>query len=465
MKTDRLITLLVLTLMAVTCGFLLLNARKRGGLEENPPWKSLSFTTNYASAYLGATLTDFSRACKGASSVLNEDKTKYMICNCEASRKLFTVQLIREIEVRSVMLVNLEHFSSGVKKFMLLGSKKYPTSEWRVLGEFEASPWRGTQHFDVPTQEPVRFLRFLWVTSHGDDSWCTLTVFKVFGVDVLETLTEDYGGDLDNLLHSLPEKALPVPPALVMPSPPFFTEVDARTDKAADWLNPLKEKEKLNGGAEIENLFRQVDAIIAVGSNSSGSGGTDDMCTDGDSSSCCDHNEVVDNNSTTCTLHEKEAHLSRSRCTCFSRTNLFSRMALSPRPFQGGAALQIIMQMSKHLKVLQQELEETFARQRDTERRLEKAETALGNVGKSFRDALRLSCNYRERLIDMKKEMDVMNSRLLLALESINQKGGDVTLRIWVVCFSVVALIALFASCVAPYSSISSRARRFTQRG
>ncbi|EKF38004.1 hypothetical protein MOQ_001802 [Trypanosoma cruzi marinkellei] len=465
MKTDRLITLIVLALMAVTCGFLLLNARKRGGREENPPWKSSSFTTNYASAYLGATLTDFSRACKGASSVLNEDKTKYMICNCEASRKLFTVQLIREIEVRSVMLVNLEHFSSGVKKFMLLGSKKYPTSEWRVLGEFEASPWRGTQHFDVLTQEPVRFLRFLWVTSHSDDSWCTLTVFKVFGVDVLETLTEDYGGDLDNLLYSLPDKALPAPAVVVMPSPPFFAEVDARADKTATWFHPLKEKEKLQGGAVLEKLFQEVDAIIAVGANHSGSGGTDDLCTDGRSSSCCDHDELVDNNSTTCTLHEKEPQLPRSRCKCFSRANLSSRMALSPRPFQGGAALQIITQMSKHLKALQQELEESFARQRDTERRLEKAEMALGNLGTHFRDALRLSCNYRERLIDMKKEMDVMNSRLLLAMESINQKGGDVSFRMWVVCSNVVAFIAFFASCFAPHSRISRRARRFTQRG
>ncbi|RNF26177.1 uncharacterized protein Tco025E_01577 [Trypanosoma conorhini] len=465
MKRDRLLALLALAVLTLTCGLLVVNSWTSGGREESPPGKSSSFTTNYAAAYLGATLTDFSRACKGASSVLNDEKEKYMICACEATRKLFTVQLIREIEVRVVTLVNLEHFSSSVKKFMLLGSKKYPTNEWRVLGEFEASPWRGAQHFDVPPQEPVRFLRLMWVTSHGDDSWCTLTAFKAFGVDVLETLTQDYGGEVEELLQGPLDRALPAPPSFVAPTPPASTGVDARASGPAAGLQRPSEGTKPRGDAALEKLFRQVDAIVLAGAGRSGNGSSDDGDAAADSSSRCDDGDFLDNASQTCMLHERQAFLSSSRCKCFPRPPLFGKMALAPKPFQGGTVLQIIAQMSKHLKMLQQELEEASARQRAMQARLESAEVAVASIRLHLRETLRFTCDYSERFIELKKEMDAVKARLALALEPRGRKGGRVTLQMWVACSNALAFVALLAACFVPRPTIPIGARRFTLRG
>ncbi|ESL11088.1 hypothetical protein TRSC58_01171 [Trypanosoma rangeli SC58] len=461
MKTDRLLTLLALALMAVTCSLLVVNSGTRDGREDNPKGKSSFFTTNYAAAYLGATLTDFNRACKGASSVLNDEKEKYMICACEASRKMFTVQLIREIEVRVVTLVNMEHFSSSVKKFMLLGSKKYPTNEWRVLGEFEASPWRGAQHFDVPTQEPVRFLRFIWATSHGDDSWCTLTSFKAFGVDVLETLTEEYGADVEELLQGPLDRALPEPPIFVVPTPPVYTEVDARASGLAAGPHRSNEGRTPRDDAALEKLFQEVEAITLAGTNCS----TDDNDAAGDFLNCRDYGELIDNVSIMCMLQERQAFMARSRCKCLLKPTLPVKMALAPKSFHGGTALQIITQMSKHLKVLQQELEEACFRQRETQARLEKSEAVVASIGVHFRDILRFTRDYSERLTEVKKEMDAVKSRLSLVLESRKHKGACATLKMWVACSNVLAFVALLALCFAPRSNIPIGARRFTQRG
>ncbi|RNF06730.1 hypothetical protein TraAM80_03753 [Trypanosoma rangeli] len=461
MKTDRLLTLLALALMAVTCSLLVVNSGTSDRREENPKRKSSFFTTNYAAAYLGATLTDFNRACKGASSVLNDEKEKYMICACEAARKLFTVQLIREIEVRVVTLVNMEHFSSSVKKFVLLGSKKYPTNEWRVLGEFEASPWRGTQHFDVPTQEPVRFLRFMWATSHGDDSWCTLTSFKAFGVDVLETLTEEYGADVEELLQGPLDRALPEPPIFVAPTLPVYTEVNDRTSGHAAALHHPNEGRKPQGDAALEKLFQQVDAIVSAATNCS----SDDSDAAGDFSNCCNYGEPIDNASIMCMLQERQAFMARSRCKCLLKPVLPVRMALSPKSFQGGTVLQIITQMSKHLKVLQQELEEASFRQRETQARLENSEAVIASIGVHFRNILRITRDYSERLTDVKKEMDAVKSRLPLVLESRKQKSACATLKMWVACSNALALVALLAVCFVPRSNTPMGARRFTRRG
>lgn len=146
-------------------------------------------TTNFASQYLGATVVTTHEACQGGSAVLSENVDKYMICPCTARRKLFVVQLVRDVEVRIVMIRNVEHFSGGVRNFTLLGSRTYPTTKWEVLGRFEAAHVRGRQYFEVAPHAPVRFVKFLWVTSHGSEPWCTMTAFQVYGIDVLETLT------------------------------------------------------------------------------------------------------------------------------------------------------------------------------------------------------------------------------------------------------------------------------------
>jgi hypothetical protein len=152
-------------------------------------------TTNYASGYLGARLVDHHHDAKGAQHLLSDDREKYMIIPCSAQRKLFTVQLSREIELHLVSILNLEYFSSTVKDFSILGSRTYPCLPpnclWRVLGNFQANQTRTLQHFFIERQDPIRFIRFLWVTSYGREQSCTMTSFHAYGVDALESFVVD----------------------------------------------------------------------------------------------------------------------------------------------------------------------------------------------------------------------------------------------------------------------------------
>eukprot|EP00796_Vickermania_ingenoplastis_P011625 gene11625-8013_t len=153
------------------------------------PLSSL-FTTNYASSFLGAGVIAGTPGCQGDAAVLVDKKDSYMLCPCAVPHKEFVVQLIREVTVKMFVLRNEEHFSSGVREFVLLGSNRYPTTHWVVLARLSAENHRGRQYFtQLKPHGPVRFLKFQWVSSYGSEPWCTLTSLHVYGVDTLESLT------------------------------------------------------------------------------------------------------------------------------------------------------------------------------------------------------------------------------------------------------------------------------------
>lgn len=161
---------------------------------------------NYASAFLGGQIVDHHEEARGAQNLLNDDRERYMLLPCRAQKKSFTVQLSRDVVVSSVSLANSEFFSSGVKNFTLLGSLQFPCQQpclWKVLGNYRANSTRNHQHFSVARQT-VRFIKFLWVSSTGSQLSCTMTSFRVFGIDVLDSLSE-FEEDDSNELNTEPK--------------------------------------------------------------------------------------------------------------------------------------------------------------------------------------------------------------------------------------------------------------------
>lgn len=199
------------------------------------------YTTNYASDFLGAGLITAPSVCQGASGVLSKSADRYMLCPCEARRKEFVVQLIREVTLETVVLRNSEHFSSSVRQFRLLGSRAYPTRRWVVLGTFEASHRHGSQYFHTfQSHWPVRFIKFQWTSSHGSEPWCTLTSFGVYGIDALESLSSTYAEE--------------APPAPSPPAPPSGEESVER--------ETLKEPAQLMNFSEFMSLEELFDFDI-----------------------------------------------------------------------------------------------------------------------------------------------------------------------------------------------------------
>jgi hypothetical protein len=165
---------------------LLLSTVVRG---DGLPTRLPSSSSNFASAYLGAKVVEHSSEMKGVHHLLKDDAS-YMIVPCNVERKRFTIQLSREVNVRTVVLSNLEYFSSTVESFMLLGSREFPcvsSCKWTVFGRFTANFTREPQTFDLASAHDmlpaVRYLRLLWLSSHGKELSCTLTTMLVFGYD------------------------------------------------------------------------------------------------------------------------------------------------------------------------------------------------------------------------------------------------------------------------------------------
>ncbi len=126
---------------------------------------------------------------KGAS-ILVEDDDKYMYAPCN-TEKSFVVQLSEDIIVDTVVISNLEHYSSTVKMFDVLASESHPTENWRWVARLSAEPRNGDQTFELAEGVPARYLKFHILAHYGDEYYCTLTYLRIHGRTMLESLKDD----------------------------------------------------------------------------------------------------------------------------------------------------------------------------------------------------------------------------------------------------------------------------------
>ena len=111
------------------------------------PLVQLRDRTNYASFDCSATLIRASKLTKSASAILSSKKDRYMLTPCSAKDKFVIIELCDEIQIDTVVLANLEFFSSMFKLFKVSAGTAYPESAgtWQELGMFRGSNVRGMQ--------------------------------------------------------------------------------------------------------------------------------------------------------------------------------------------------------------------------------------------------------------------------------------------------------------------------------
>ena len=131
---------------------------------------------NFASHSAGAVVLDKSPAsAKGYSHLLNDDKDKYGISQCD-EKKWVVIGLSEDILVTSVALANYEKYSSMLREFQLLASTSYPTEQWINLGVYEAQARLGEQTFNVTDSSVhTRYLKIKFNTHYGTEDLCTLS--------------------------------------------------------------------------------------------------------------------------------------------------------------------------------------------------------------------------------------------------------------------------------------------------
>ncbi|KAM1682614.1 hypothetical protein EV1_033549 [Malus domestica] len=146
---------------------------------------------NYASAAKGAKVLAFNKEAKGASNILGKDKDKYLRNPCSAEEKFVDIELSEETLVDTIEIANLEHYSSNLKDFEVLGSLAYPTNEWVFLGNGTAANNKLVQRFVLQQPKWVRYIKLKLLSHYGSEFYCTLSIIELYGVDAVERMLED----------------------------------------------------------------------------------------------------------------------------------------------------------------------------------------------------------------------------------------------------------------------------------
>lgn len=89
---------------------------------------------NFAAAEAGASVLASAPGIKGADRILQTDSDKYMSSSCSLPSKWLVLQLSEDIEVSVISTTSREHYAAGVEHFQVLGSDRFPTPQWVLLG-------------------------------------------------------------------------------------------------------------------------------------------------------------------------------------------------------------------------------------------------------------------------------------------------------------------------------------------
>ncbi|EER14485.1 conserved hypothetical protein [Perkinsus marinus ATCC 50983] len=150
---------------------------------------------DHASVNGGAKLLGAADGLSHPSDVLNGDDGKYMMCQCDLRKKWITFALDDDTYVEKIALDTKEYFSSTFRHLQILGSRKYPTDTWRVLGEIETDPTETQQWFDLSHTSRcakcyVKYIKIRVLTSHTMEGYamCTLTRVQIFGSTMIQSI-------------------------------------------------------------------------------------------------------------------------------------------------------------------------------------------------------------------------------------------------------------------------------------
>lgn len=150
---------------------------------------------NFASLDCAATIVKTNPEASGASSILNENKDKYLLNPCSVPNKFVITELCQDILVEEVAIANYEFFSSTFNKLRFSVSDRYPVAKngWTVLGEFNAENSRDLQVFSIQNPQIwARYLRIEILSHHGNEYYCPISLLRVHGKTMMDEFKMDH---------------------------------------------------------------------------------------------------------------------------------------------------------------------------------------------------------------------------------------------------------------------------------
>lgn len=144
---------------------------------------------NYASFDCAAAVLKSNPEAKGSSSILDENRDRYMLNKCSANNKYVIIEMCEDILVDTIVLANFEFFSSTFKEFRVSVTERYPTNDrgWKTLGTFIGSNTREIQVFAI--ENPLiwaRYVKIEFLSHYGTEFYCPLTLLRIHGTTMME---------------------------------------------------------------------------------------------------------------------------------------------------------------------------------------------------------------------------------------------------------------------------------------
>lgn len=184
------------------------DAKETGGSSVRPRSRDAGKTGkerfNYASFDCAANVLKTNSRCKSSSSILMENKDRYMLNECSMNHKFIVVELCDDILIDTVVLANFEFFSSMFRTFRVSVSDRYPVKQekWKELGTYEARNSRDIQAFWI--ENPLiwaRYLKIEFLTHYGSEFYCPVSLLRVHGTTMMEEYRREEragGADADD---------------------------------------------------------------------------------------------------------------------------------------------------------------------------------------------------------------------------------------------------------------------------
>ncbi|KAI0088640.1 UNC-like C-terminal-domain-containing protein [Irpex rosettiformis] len=204
------------------------------------PYFSIPITDrfNYASMDCSARVHTAHKSAKSPASILSSKKDRYMLSPCNEKKQFVVVELCDDIRIDTVQLANYEFFSGVFKDFTVSVAKTY-NGEWVTAGTYQAKNTRNVQSFHPPTtlSDFYRFVRIDFHSHYGNEYYCPLSLFRVYGLTHLEHWKWDLWESESKAKRALEESAssaesAPEPPRPLEgtgPSPQELLAEDATT--------------------------------------------------------------------------------------------------------------------------------------------------------------------------------------------------------------------------------------------
>ena len=161
----------------------------------------LSIVRLLADRTAGGKVLAHAEGIKGAAEILHPDESRYLLTDCAKGRKWLTFRLDEEVYVEKIGIISAEFYASTFRHIQILGSLKFPTSDWRLLGEVETDPSETHEIFNLSSSSrcPKCFVRYIKVrvlSYHKLEGFskCALTRIQVFGPTMLQSI-DRFAGD------------------------------------------------------------------------------------------------------------------------------------------------------------------------------------------------------------------------------------------------------------------------------